>query len=76
MTWGEFKERLSHFVPSSQDKRQVVYLVVYGNYFPVEAESVWSPREMAQHRADHLSGDWRVAKFAVDNPNDSLAESL
>ena len=45
-----------------------VYLVVYGNYWPWEVESVWSSKEAAQGRADELPGDWVVAEFSLDHP--------
>ena len=42
------------------NKADILYLVVYGNYWPLEVASIWSTKEAAQKRADELPGDWRV----------------
>lgn len=50
-----------------QGEKQIVYLVAYSNYWPLEAESVWSTKELAQARVNDLSGDWRVRALEVDD---------
>lgn len=56
-------------------EQQSVWLVIYGNYWPREVESVWSMEEKARERADSLEGDWRVAEMRIDHQEAADARS-
>jgi len=47
-----------------------LYLVVYGNYYPLEVDSIWSTKEAAYERADKLGGMWGVAEMVLDLASD------
>ena len=42
-----------------------VYAVCFGNYFPAEIDSLWPTAELAEERAEKLSGDWEVRPMTV-----------
>lgn len=44
-----------------------VFAVINGNYFPREVDSLWTTREGARKRADHLGGMWDVEDMKLYN---------
>jgi len=49
------------------EEERTLYLVVYGNYWPREVESVWTSLDAALRRSNALPGDWRVAEMPLDH---------
>lgn len=48
----------------------VVWVVVYGNYFPAEVDSIWKTKELAEQKADELQGEWHAEEWTVREVND------
>lgn len=45
-----------------------VYVLHYGNYFPVEVEAVYSNREAAEaHRAALKDSAWEISEWTVSD---------
>jgi hypothetical protein len=42
-----------------------VFIVRYGNYYPLEVDSIWSDEEEAQKRASELGGSFAVEPYDV-----------
>jgi len=60
-------------------KVRTVYLVIYGNYWPSEVESVWSNSKKAQQRIDALGGEkggWRIYEIPLDDAEKDFCVAL
>ena len=43
----------------------VCYAVCFSNYFPLEMDSVWATKELAEKRCSEITGEWNVVEMEI-----------